>query len=87
MANSAGQKKAKADRRVVSFELPEDMLALLMQDAKACSAKSRHVQARDIVIQALSNADGNDLAQLVGELDIKVAWLKTAVQQSDYREW
>jgi hypothetical protein len=84
VANSTERKKAKIDRRVVSFELAEDVLELLVQDAKAHSAKSRHARARDIVVTALSQKAGDDFAQLVGELDTKVAWLKTGIQRLAY---
>src|SRR5882672_5533409 len=84
MAGSDGRKKKETGRRVVSFEMPEDMLELLVQDAKASSVKSRHVRARDIVLQALSRKDSDDLAQLVGELDAKIAWLKSGIQRLAY---
>jgi hypothetical protein len=84
MAGSTRRKQATTDRRVVSFELPEDMLELLVRDAKSHSTKSRHVRARDIVVQALSQKDIEDLAQLVGELDLKVAWLMTAIKRLAY---
>ena len=80
MARKSGEKK----RRVVSFELEAEMLQVLEQEAKAYSAKSRHVRARDIVVQSLCDKSGSDLAQLVAELDAKVAWLKIAIQKIAY---
>src|SRR4051794_19398540 len=84
MASSTKPKKTKTDRRVVSFELPDDMLEVLDQDAKARSAKSRHIRARDIVVQALSHKETEDLAQQLGELDARVAMLKTMIQKLAY---
>src|SRR5262245_21558814 len=84
MASAAERKKTKPDRRVVSFELQDDTLKLLEQDAKSRSAKSRHVRARDIVVQALSQQDNDDLAQLVGQIDAKVAGLKIMIQRLAY---
>ena len=80
--NTTGPKQTKAARQVISFELPDEVLELLVQDAKAHSVKSRHIRARDLVTERLSQSE--DIADLLGELDAKIAGLKTMIQRSTY---
>lgn len=88
MAESTGPRKTKMNRnrRVVSFELQDNMLELLERDARAHSVKSRHLRARDMIVEALLHSDTEGVVQLLGELETKVVWLQTMIQRLAYAD-
>lgn len=72
----------KSSRRIVSFELPEDVYRALDDEAAARGTSSVHKRAREIVVEHFTNFA--DLQDQLDSLGMDVAWLGNLVRRIAY---